>query len=474
MNMNTKLVIFLHFALVVVVALLSPVGTLHAEVCPSGKVIVFSDNRKACLDDYPALRDLPVQVRRKEVSFKQAFEDVNGFLAVAGSRCGGIGVSWIEIPALPPARQGAIDSANNKAIESCKAKQQRVGIECECGLILNANALSTVNVVLDLAKGDFPYLFGLGSSGPVTTSTSPSDAKELSPPESGASADRLSLESEKEALKVLRYELQKEADSLRVERERLAKEKGRLAAASFAGSKNQGFSKKALVIGNDAYLLLPRLRNGREDARSVANMFSKLGYTVALHLDLTLKQMKDEFRNFKRSVNPGDEVVIFFAGHGVQIAGVNFLLPIDSSAKNEDEVRDDAISLQRIIEDTEESKARLALLVIDACRDNPFKVAGRSIGGNRGLAAASPATGQMIVFSAGAGQQALDNLGPTDTERNSVFTRAFLKEALKQELTVDQVIRNVRREVVEQAKSIGHDQVPAIYDQLVGDYHLAR
>jgi len=228
------------------------------------------------------------------------------------------------------------------------------------------------------------------------------------------------------------------------------------------------------VIGNDSYVALPKLKNGKEDARAVANAFSKIGYTVSLRLDLSERQMRAELRNFKRSIVAGDEIVVFFAGHGVQITGENYLLPIDSNAKNEDEVRDEAISLQRVVDDAIESKARLALFVIDACRDNPFKVPGRSIGGTRGLAAASPATGQMIVFSAGTGQQALDNLGPKDFEKNSVFTRAFVKEVLRRGLTVDQVIRNVRREVVQQAKSIGHEQVPAVYDQIVGDFLLAR
>jgi len=495
-------------------SLLSLSGPVQAQSCPSGKPIVFSDNKKACLDDYPVLRDLPVQVRGKEVSFAKAFDDPTGYLAVSGSRCGGMGTFWIPIPpfkgftgAVADTRGAAVDSANNGAIQACKANQKRIGTDCDCELIVNANSLSTLFVALYSTRDDLPSLLGLGSSASAKPAVSSSGegsssreaqalaserarfeaerqalerARQASAKEDGErQREKARLETEKQALEILKSESQRQANSLRAERERLEKERATLAEALLASGKgfddkNLSISKRALVIGNDSYVVLPKLKNGREDARAVADLFSKLGYTVSLRLDLSMKQMQFEFRNFKRSGSAGDEIVIFFAGHGVQISGINYLLPIDSAAQNEDEVRDDSMSLQRIVDDAVESKARLALFILDACRDNPFKVPGRSIGGARGLAAASPATGQMIVFSAGVGQQALDNLGPRDTEKGSVFTRTLVKEALRRDLTVDQVIRNVRREVVRLAKSIGHDQVPAVYDQLVGDYRLAR
>ena len=112
--------------------------------------------------------------------------------------------------------------------------------------------------------------------------------------------------------------------------------------------------------------------------------------------------------------------------------------------------------------------------MIDACRDNPFKTAGgRAIGG-RGLAPTTAATGQMVIFSAGAGQQAMDKLGPTDKNKNGLFTRVFLKEMQKPGVSVDRVVRNVRNEVVGLAKSVGHEQVPAIYDQVVGEFYFRR
>lgn len=232
-------------------------------------------------------------------------------------------------------------------------------------------------------------------------------------------------------------------------------------------------TRRALVIGNDSYQHVSKLLNAREDAQAMANSLREMGFQVQLELDLRERNMKAALRQFKSRVEGGDEVVIFFAGHGVQIGGTNYLLPVDISGENEEQIRDESIQLQRILDDMTEKRAKLTLAMLDACRDNPFKGSGRAIGG-RGLAPTSAATGQMVIFSAGTGQQALDKLGPHDKEKNGLFTRVFLKEMQKPGISIDRVLRNVRSEVVNLAKTVGHDQVPAIYDQVVGEYFLKR
>ena len=232
-------------------------------------------------------------------------------------------------------------------------------------------------------------------------------------------------------------------------------------------------NRKALVIGNDSYQKVTPLVNAREDAKVVAESLTSLGYKVSLKLDVTEKQFKSELRTFKGQIQPGDEVAIFYAGHGVQIASTNYLLPVDIGGQNEEEIKDEGISLQRLLDDMTEKNAKFTLAMIDACRDNPFKSSGRSVGG-RGLAPTTAATGQMIVFSAGTGQQALDKLGPNDKSKNGLFTRVFVKEMQKAGVSVDRVVRNVRTEVVALAKSVGHDQVPAIYDQVVGEFYFKQ
>lgn len=232
-------------------------------------------------------------------------------------------------------------------------------------------------------------------------------------------------------------------------------------------------TRRALVIGNDNYQSVPKLLNAREDAQAMARSLSDMGFQVQLELDLRERSMRAALRQFKSRVEGGDEVIIFFAGHGVQLAGTNYLLPVDITGENEEQIRDESIQLQRILDDMTEKRAKFTLAMLDACRDNPFKGSGRAIGG-RGLAPTSAATGQMVIFSAGTGQQALDKLGPNDPEKNGLFTRVFLKEMQKPGISVDRILRNVRTEVVNLAKTVGHDQVPAIYDQVVGEYFLKR
>ncbi len=234
-------------------------------------------------------------------------------------------------------------------------------------------------------------------------------------------------------------------------------------------------NRKALVIGNDSYRFVTRLKNAREDARTMADSLSKVGYSVTLKLDLSEKEMKAALRNFAGTVEGGDEVAFFFAGHGVQIANANYLVPIDINGEGEIQMRDEAISLQRVLDDMSEKKAKFTLAIIDACRDNPFKVAGRAIGSSsRGLAPTTAATGQMVIFSAGTGQRALDNLGPNDKNKNGLFTRVFVSEMQKPSVPIDKLLRETRKEVVRLAKSVGHDQVPAIYDQVVGDFYFKK
>jgi len=231
------------------------------------------------------------------------------------------------------------------------------------------------------------------------------------------------------------------------------------------------------VIGNDAYRHAEVLKTAREDARAIATSLERVGYTVALHTDLTERAMKAAIRNFAAQIQGGDEVAFFFAGHGLQIGSTNYLIPIDTAGENELQIRDEAIDLKRILDDVSDRRAKFTLAVIDACRDNPFrdKKGTRMIGSAaRGLAPTTPATGQMIIFSAGAGQKALDNLGERDPERNGVFTRVFVQQMQRPSVSIDKIARDTRAEVVRLASLIGHEQVPAIYDQVIGEFFFLR
>jgi hypothetical protein len=227
----------------------------------------------------------------------------------------------------------------------------------------------------------------------------------------------------------------------------------------------------ALVIGNDSYQNAQVLSNARSDAKAVAKALEGAGFNVTLKQDLTLKSMKEALRAFKAEVAGGDEALFYFSGHGVQFEGSNYLIPIDVVAQSEEQVADDSVGLQRVLDDLRDQKARFTLAIIDACRENPFKGAGRGLS-RRGLAPVTAATGQMVLYSAGAGQEALDRLGSHDPDPNGVFTRVFIREIKKPGVPADQILKNVRDQVVQMAKSINHEQVPALYDQSIGEFYF--
>ena len=227
----------------------------------------------------------------------------------------------------------------------------------------------------------------------------------------------------------------------------------------------------ALVIGNDSYQNAQVLTNARSDAKAVAKALESNGFSVTLKQDLTLKSMKEALRAFKAEVAGGDEALFYFSGHGVQFEGSNYLIPVDVVAQSEEQVADDSVALQRVLDDLRDQKARFTLAIIDACRENPFKGAGRGLS-RRGLAPVTAATGQMVLYSAGAGQEALDKLGPHDPDPNGVFTRVFIREIKKPGVPADQILKNVRDQVVQMAKSINHEQVPALYDQSIGEFYF--
>jgi hypothetical protein len=236
-----------------------------------------------------------------------------------------------------------------------------------------------------------------------------------------------------------------------------------------------GNYKKALVVGNNSYTHVSPLLMAVSDSEAISTKLSNLGYKVTLVKNGNRNQMLSTVRQFKQTLSSSDEVILYYAGHGVQIGQSNYLLPTDILGDSEDQIKDDAIALDRILEDFDEKGVKFTLAIIDACRDNPFKSqAKRSIGTTRGLAPANTANGQIIIFSAGTGQSALDNLGPSDEDKNSVFTRVLLREMNNNEESIDRMIRNVRKRVVELAKSVGHTQVPAIYDQAIGEFYFSK
>jgi uncharacterized caspase-like protein len=228
------------------------------------------------------------------------------------------------------------------------------------------------------------------------------------------------------------------------------------------------------VIGNDAYQNVSKLEKAGNDATAMARELRAAGFEVSLRRDLDYRNMVKAVDSFAGSITGGDQVVVFFAGHGVQIKAGSYLLPTDIEATNESQVEKTSYALSDLTDKLAEAKASFSLVMVDACRNNPLKSEGRSIGASRGLSAIEPPKGQMVVFSASKGQQALDRLSDYESNPNGVFTREFIKHMKQPGVSIDDVVRRMQDSVETLARDVGHDQRPAIYNEARGNFYFFR
>jgi hypothetical protein len=251
-----------------------------------------------------------------------------------------------------------------------------------------------------------------------------------------------------------------------------------LAAALLAQAVPAHAAKRvALVIGNNDYRNVPKLQKAVNDARTMGDTLKQLGFAVMVAENQTRQAFSQTLLAFDATIQPGDTAFFFFAGHGFEIAGQNYLLPTDVPAATEGQeelVRDASILADRIVERLQRRGTRTAILVFDACRNNPFERRGtRAVSGGGGLAPMTQLPeGVFSVFSAGPRQTALDRLSDHDDNPNSVFTRIFAKELLKPGDNLVQVAQRTRRVVSEMADTVHHKQIPVYFDQMVDDVFL--
>lgn len=232
--------------------------------------------------------------------------------------------------------------------------------------------------------------------------------------------------------------------------------------------------RHAFVVGIDRYEEVPALQKAGNDAEAVAAALTTAGFAVDLVRDADRRTLFDRFAAFAARLQVGDEAVFFFAGHGIEVQGLNYLLAADVPAlRPGDELmlESEGMNVDRVLSMIQARGVRAAILIIDACRDNPFPTEGtRSIGGTRGLSPIEPPAGAMVLFSAGAGQQALDRLSEDDDNPNSVFTRLLLPLLVEPGLPLHEAARRLKSDVEDLAATIRHIQRPAIYDEMRGDF----
>ena len=239
--------------------------------------------------------------------------------------------------------------------------------------------------------------------------------------------------------------------------------------SAVAGVGAQEGRRVALVIGNSAYTgVFPVLKNPANDARDVAAALEKLGFKVDPLVDATRKQMNQAIMAFREELaaDRRSEGFFYFAGHGVQAKGVNYLIPVGADIRAEVDLEDEAVSLQRVLASVEEAQNRVNVIVLDACRDNPLPASVRSAGTTRGLAVVSRTPPQSVVlYSTGSDQTASDGSG-----RNSPFAQALLRY-LPGATDISRTIKLVTAEVKRLTDGI---QTPFQYSSLDFDYSLSR
>lgn len=215
----------------------------------------------------------------------------------------------------------------------------------------------------------------------------------------------------------------------------------------------------ALVIGNADYKDAP-LVNPINDARDMATKLREFQFDVVEAIDADLETMQTAVLDFMRRIDTDSTVLVYFAGHGIQANGRNYLLPVDATLKDERSLRFEAMELADILEELEEFEAKISIVILDACRNNPFQRKFR--GSKRGLAVVDAAQGTLIAYATAPGSVASDGLG-----ENGLYTQELLKAMNQPGLKVEEVFKIVRREVSEAS---GGEQIPWESSSLVGDF----
>jgi uncharacterized caspase-like protein len=227
----------------------------------------------------------------------------------------------------------------------------------------------------------------------------------------------------------------------------------------------------AFVVGNGAYKNVAQLPNPPIDAKAMAAVLRNVGFDVVEGTNLTRDAMTERLLEFGKKAQGADVAVFFYAGHGIAISGTNYLLPVDADIKSEMDVKlGAAINIDLTLDQTM-SDAKVKLVFLDACRDNPFAAkiksnsATRSVSVQSGLAEMQSGEGTLIAFATGPGQTALDGQEGT----NSPFTRALMAHITEPGVDIQQAMTEVRAQVNEETNK---GQLPWGHTNLIGSVYL--
>ena len=245
------------------------------------------------------------------------------------------------------------------------------------------------------------------------------------------------------------------------------------AASLLISASTEAFADKrvAFVVGNGAYKNVPALPNPAVDAKSIAKLLRNVGFDVVEGSNLSRDKMTEKLLDFGKKAEGADVALFFYAGHGIAVNGTNYLLPVDADLKSEMDVKlGAAINVDTTLEQTM-GDAKVKLVFLDACRDNPFAAkirsakATRSVNVQTGLAEMKSGEGTLLAFATGPGQTALDGEAGT----NSPFTRALLANIAQPGVEIQQAMTKVRAQVNEETSK---GQLPWGHTNLIGSVYL--
>lgn len=219
-------------------------------------------------------------------------------------------------------------------------------------------------------------------------------------------------------------------------------------------------TRRALAIGNDTYVG-NWLQNARNDARGMASALTELGYKSTLVLDADREDMRNAVEVFASTIQPGDIILIYYSGHGLQVAGENYLVPTNFRVMSSQDVPNSGVALSYVLAKVIEKKASTQIIILDACRDNPF-IHSRAVGS--GWAPLSTSAGTYLAFGTAPGSTASDNPG----QGHGLFTQALLRHISAQQ-DIDQLFQSVREEVI---RASNGEQIPWTASSLIGTLRL--
>lgn len=227
---------------------------------------------------------------------------------------------------------------------------------------------------------------------------------------------------------------------------------------NFGVTSARGEKRVALVIGNAAYPGAGALKNPVNDANDIASKLKKLGFDVIVRTNVRQKEMLRSLTEFGDKVQNGTEALFFYAGHGMQVRGRNYLIPIDAEIRSEASVSSEAVDVDQLLDKL--SPARLSMVILDACRNNPFER--RFRGSGQGLAQINAPTGTLIAYATAPGKVAADGDG-----RNGLYTTELLAAMDMPGIKIEDVFKRVRANVVRKSNEA---QTPWESSSLTGDF----